>query len=121
MPEIPKGVKTPQDRKPKKVEEDLLGSSDFEIELHGIKLVIPADATDDFELLDDLSRLDNGDASRLPSLLRRLLPDIEDENGDTINQWSRAMDSIRDQNGRVTIESGATFVQEIFEAINPNS
>jgi hypothetical protein len=82
-------------------------------EVRGKTWVVPADALDDFELLDDLNALEQrADATRLPSVLRRLLGD----------QWRDAMDVLRDKDtGRVSVEAGAEFVMELMGALNPNS
>lgn len=100
----PKG---PQDRKPKAV----AAPDSYTIEVRGETLTIPADALDDFELLDDLALVEEGKGQRLPALLRRLLGD----------DYSRALDLIRDEgSGRVRLEDGATLVQDILAALNPN-
>ncbi|WP_139244803.1 DUF5361 domain-containing protein [Arthrobacter woluwensis] len=65
---IPEGVKKPQDRKPR-VNKD--GTKT--VTVHGQEYTIAADALDDFELLDDLDSLDEGEVQRLPRILRRLL------------------------------------------------
>lgn len=106
---VPPDVAAPQDHLPKK---DKTGG-DRTVTVRGQQWTIPADALNDFELLDDLSQVDvNGDVSRLPSLLRRLLGD----------QFRAAMNTCRDENtGRVTVESGADFTREVMEALNPNS
>jgi len=73
---------------------------------------IVADARDDFELLDDLSRLDDGDITRFPAILRRLL---------TPQDQRKAMDSLRGENGRVGVLEGTRFVYEILDGLSPNS
>lgn len=108
MSTVPAGAKKPADHKPKKVEgEDIVAT------IAGKDWTVPADALDDFELLDDLNALEQrDDGTRLPSILRRLLGE----------QWREAMDSIRDEaSGRVSIEAGGEFVKELMEALNPNS
>lgn len=123
MVEIPAGAKVPQDRKPKKEDvEDLIGG-DTIITVRGVDFTIPQEVRDDFELLDDLAQLDaREDATRLPSLLRRLLPDIDQgEDKPARNQWKTAMDLLRGENGRVTIEDGANFVWDIMKELDPNS
>lgn len=98
-------TKKPQDRKPK-------AGDSYTVEVRGETLTIPLDALDDFELLDDLDRLNEGETQRLPAVLRRLLGD----------DYGRALDLLRDEGtGRVSLESGSGLVSEIFEALNPNS
>ena len=107
MPDVPKNAKKPEDHKPKADKPKMI-----EVTVNGLDLTIDPDALDDFELLDDLNALDQDeDATRLPSLLRRLLGD----------QYRPAIDSLRGENGRVSVEAGMNFLQEVMEAINPNS
>lgn len=106
---LPDGVKVPQDRKPK-------GESrpqTLTAHVRGREWSVPADALDDFELLDDLNALEQrGDVTRLPSVLRRLLGD----------QWRDAMEALRDEStGRVTVEAGSELVMDVMGALNPNS
>ena len=106
---VPDNVKNPQDHKAKATPApEVLTAT-----VRGVEWSVPADALDDFELLDDLNALDQkGDATRLPAVLRRLLGD----------QWRDAMDVLRDEGtGRVSVEAGAEFVMELMGALNPNS
>jgi hypothetical protein len=83
------------------------------VTVRGVEYVIPEDARDDFELLDDLGRADEGDTSRFPSILRRLLGPA---------QTRVALDSLRDsETGRVSVEAGTDFVLDLFRALNPSS
>ena len=108
MTDIPAGAKKPQDRKPKAEDAPTVTT----VAVRGIDVTVPADALDDFELLDDLHELENGNATRLPAVLRRLVGD----------QWQAVMDVARDpETGRVSIESGAEVVREIMEGLAPNS
>ena len=108
MPDVPKGAKTPEDRKPKTAPKSDVKTATA----GGREWEVPAGALDDFELLDDLGQIEQGNPARLPSVLRRLIGD----------QWSEAMDSIRDKDtGRVGVEAGAVFVREIMESLDPNS
>ena len=103
---VPAGAKKPQDRKPKKGEP-------LQITVRGTVFEVAEDALDDFELLDDLSRLEDGEGQKLPSVLRRLIG---------AEQFRTAMDLARDkESGRVSTEAGAELVQEILEAVAPNS
>ena len=109
MKAVPKGAKVPEDRKPKaEPKPETLTAT-----IKGRDWSVPADALDDFELLDDLNALEQkGDVTRLPSVLRRLLGD----------QWRDAMDAMRDEStGRVTVEAGSEFVMSLMGALNPNS
>ena len=109
----PKGAKKPADRKPKVI----VPGPDAE-DTPGVRVVtvgdthwtIPEDALDDFELLDDLGALEDGNAARLPRIMRRLLGD----------DYKKALDVIRDESGVVRIEPAAEFIQELLGGLNPN-
>lgn len=105
---IPDGVKVPEDHKAKQQ------SGVRTVEVRGQQWEIQEDVLDDFELLDDLNALDQrDDATRMPSVLRRLLGDA---------QWKRAMDLLRDPDTkRVGMQDGGEFVMELMGALNPNS
>ena len=106
---VPDGAKVPQDRKPK----DEPKPETLTAYVRGREWSVPADALDDFELLDDLNALEQkGDATRLPAVLRRLLGE----------QWRDAMDVMRNtETGRVSVEAGSEFVMDLMGALNPNS
>lgn len=106
MTEIPAGAKKPADRKSKD------DGGPLEVVVRGATITVPREALDDFELLDDMSQLEDGNPQRMPALLRRLVGD----------QWKTVLDLARDEDtGRVSIEAGALLVQEIMEGISPNS
>lgn len=97
--------KQPQDHKPK-------ADAPRTVTVRGETFTIPADALDDFELLGDLGRIQEGEAALLPNVLRRLVGD---------DGYRRAMDALRGENGRVSVSDGAEFVGEILTALDPNS
>lgn len=136
MPNIPAGAKTPQDHKPEaskpkveKVDIELPDGTDdngdpqtrtvpgrrvtMPVAIGGtIDVEVPDEALDDFEVLDDIRAVqDDNDASRLPSLLRRLVGD----------QYRDVLKALKGTNGRVTTEAGSTFVMDLFAALSPNS
>jgi hypothetical protein len=126
MPNPPAGATKPQDHQPKvdkpkveKVEIDLPDGFDDDdkpkfrkVTLRDVEVTVPDEALDDFEVLDDIRAVqDQNDASRLPSLLRRLVGD----------QYRAVLDQLRGANGRVTTSDGAQFVLDLFQALNPNS
>jgi len=83
------------------------------VAIRGIVVTVPDDALDDFEVLDDVRAVqDQDDASRLPSLLRRLVGD---------DDYRRVMTALRGDTGRVSVEAGSTFVLDLFGALNPSS
>lgn len=110
MVDVPKGAKKPQDHKPKA--EDA-GTGQV-VEVRGLQVTISAEALDDFELLDDLAQVEQKNAVRMPSLLRRLVGH---------EQWRDVIDLARDEStGRVSVEAGAELIREIFEELKaPNS
>lgn len=78
-----------------------------------LSVTVTNDALDDFELLDDLRAIDvDLNASRMPSLLRRLVQD----------DYRSVMDALRDwKSGRVRIEPAQSWLRDLMEALNPNS
>lgn len=125
----PTAAKAPQDHQPKtikpKVEkvETVLGEGDDARTVSARQVTMPVapdksvvvvvadEALDDFEVLDDIRAVqDQNDASRLPSLLRRLVGE----------QYRTVLDQLRGPNGRVSTSDGAQFVLDLFQALNPN-
>ena len=119
-------IKQPQDHLPK-VEKPKVESVEVEVgegdgartvpakrtTIQGITVTVTDEALDDFELLDDLHAIDvDKNASRFPSLLRRLIGD----------DYKAVMDGLRDKaTGRVKVMSGTKFIRELLGALNPNS
>lgn len=100
-------MKAPEDRRPKAEESD-----DLKVTCRGQEWTIAKDALDDWELMDDLGRADAGNPAFMASALRRLLGP---------QQTVAAMNLLRDKKtGRVSLESGGEFAQELFLALNPN-
>lgn len=99
--------KKPQDHKPKV--ETIDGVST--VTVRGISVSVSKDALDDFELLDDLSQLQEGNGSKLPAIARRLFGE----------QFKAVMDGLRGENGRVSLEAATEFIKETLEALAPNS
>lgn len=81
------------------------------VTLHGLTVSVANEALDDFELLDDLGRAEDGNSGRVPSMLRRLLGD----------DAPKVLEHFRGKNGRVPVSPVVEFIQDLFEAINPNS
>ena len=100
--------KKPQDRKPAKAAPDLR-----EFEVGALRLIVDAATLDDFELVDDLARIEDGEYLRAPSVLRRVLG---------TDQYKQAMDHLRDpETRRVSNQSAADFLGGVFKALSPNS
>lgn len=107
MTNVPANAKKPADHKAKAET-----GPDRTIKVRGVEFTVAADALDDFELLDDLSVMqEEEDGTRLPLILRRLLGD----------QRKKAMDAIRGESGRVSVEDAAEFVGELLGELDPNS
>lgn len=108
MPDVPKNAKKPEDHQPKSEPKPEV----IKVTVRGFDLTVPAEALDDFELMDDLYVLEQEeDPTRLPVILRRLIGD----------RYREVIVSLRGDNGRVSIADGSEFVGEVMEAINPNS
>lgn len=104
---VPDGVKKPQDRK-KKIEQPEVKT----VTLYGMNVTVDPDALDDFEMLDDIGELENGNAGRLPRILKRLVGD----------QYRPLLDAARDKDTRkVSIEAGGEMVEVLMGALDPNS
>lgn len=115
---LPPGAKQPADHKPKteKAAKPVVKQveSGKEITHRGFTVTVDDDALNDFELLGDMRRMDDTkDPSFFPQMLRRLLG--EDE-------FRIAMDGLRNPDtGRVSAQDGVQYVEDVFEAIAPNS
>lgn len=83
------------------------------VNVRGVDYTLEPGALDDFELLDDLNEVEvTNNAARMPSILRRLLGRPQSQ---------AALDTLRDPaTGRITVDAGAAFVNELWDAINPN-
>lgn len=82
------------------------------VTLRGITVGIEAEVFDDFELLDEISAVEEGRGNRLPALLRRFVGE---------EQFRAVLDGLRDEDtGRVPVESAAEFLGEVIQAVSPN-
>lgn len=101
MPEV---SKKPQDRLPKK---DALRS----ITVKGVDLVVDPKMFDDFEVVDSLFQLQNGNGLHAAGLLRKFAGE----------KFIDVMDALRDgENGRVPVDAAVGFLEELMDAVNPN-
>lgn len=129
---IPADAKQPADRKPKAEEvdpeqeemdaikamaatavvSDILDGDDvvgWSVELQGFTIEVPEEARDDFELSDDLRRMQDGkDLTYFPSVLRR----ISSEDG-----FRTAMNGLRNKKGRVTHDVAIRYVNAVLIAL----
>lgn len=95
------------------VKAEAAGAREVEVLVGGKKWKIELARLDDFELIEDLGRVDAGDMGRLPSALQRVL-------GPT--QYVAAKKALRDpETGRVSLEAGSKFFEDLWAALNPNS
>ena len=117
MAESKKAPKVPQDHKkkadgdatPKVTERD----GGWDVRYRGVDFRVEAAALNDFELMDTIAAVEDGQAHHLPGLLRGLIG----EDG-----YKAALGLLRDEEtGRVSLEQGAEFVWTLFGALNPNS
>lgn len=97
----------PADRKPKIETKDGIST----VTIKGITVKVEKDALDDFELLDDLAKMQDGDGARITSVAHRLFGD----------DFTAVMDGLRGDNGRVSVEAASTFISELLAAVAPNS
>lgn len=115
MPEIPEGAKVPQDRQ---APADPTMPTTVDVEIRGVALTLDLADLDDFELMTDIGRIDDGDVSRLGPALRRLVGP---------GKFVALMETCRDSDtNRVSLDSGSDLFMEIFSAIQdmasvPNS
>lgn len=81
------------------------------VSVQGVEVSISEDALDDFELLEDLAAMQDGDGSRLPAVFRRL----------TGEDYKRILEELRGDNGRVSVTAATEFITELFKAVAPNA
>lgn len=77
-----------------------------------LSVTVLDEALDDFELLDEMRALDEGNATKMPAVLRRMVGD----------DFATVMNSLRDpKTGRVTITAAREWIDRLLQALNPNS
>ena len=72
----------------------------------GFRYTLPPDALDDYELLENLCDIDNGDASKITGIARQLLGDAQIE---------ALKDHVRKENGRVPALKMIEEIIQIFK------
>lgn len=105
MPDVPAKAKKPADRKPKK-------AATHPVEVGDITIHVDSDALDDFELMEDVARMEDGEAHRAAGVLRRILGP---------EQFKLAMDALRNDAGRVSTEAALKLTKDVFASFSPNS
>lgn len=94
-------ARKPQDRKPKAVE--AAEPEAVTITVDGFSLIVDPETLDDFELLENVARVEDGDLSRLPQVLQRMFG---------AEQYAAVKEHLRNDAGRITTEAAATFFEE---------
>lgn len=74
----------------------------------GFEYEIDGESLDDYELLEDLCELDNGDTAKTTSVLNRLLGK---------EQKDRLKEHLRTENGRVPASKMMIEIGEIFNSV----
>jgi len=72
----------------------------------GFRYTLPPDTLDDYELLENLCDIDNGDASKITGAARQLLGDAQIE---------ALKDHVRKENGRVPASKMVEEITQIFK------
>lgn len=96
----------PEDHKPKVIRKDGVAT----MTIRGITVSVADSALDDFELMEELSRIDDGQGHRFGAVARRLFGD----------GYKQVMDGLRDESGRVPVEPAIVFIRDVMSALNPN-
>lgn len=84
-----------------------------DVTIDGITVTVAADVFDDFELVMDLSELNEGNPLKIAPVFTRLLGK---------DQTSTVLNALRDpKTGRVSVEKGTTFIVSLMKELAPNS
>lgn len=109
----PVAAREPQDRQPKappKAKATRLPDGGFVVIHKGVSVQIPAEAFNDWELLEDVA----GDGTKMPSVLRRLVG----------ADYDAVKETCRDPGtGRVLADGPGSITEwltAVFEAVNPS-
>lgn len=108
----PPAPRKPQDRKPKAadVEEYDALTEPREITVDGITFTARLNITTDFEFMEGVADIDNGEYQHLPAVLRRLVGDPE--------AYRRVKEHLRDENGRIDMEPASEFFGKAMDALS---
>lgn len=74
------------------------------VEIDGIKVALDKDALDDIELIDWMDEVADGNALKVPKILKRILGD----------QYKRVYDELRNERGVVTATKAADFFTKMM-------
>lgn len=82
------------------------------VTVRDIDLTIDLDVLDDFELLDMMASLEDGNALQAPRILRRIIGP----------EYQNVMRALRDpETGRIAGDVAVEFIRDLFAELNPNS
>lgn len=106
MPEIPEGAKVPEDHK---APTDPTLPAKIALTVRGVDVKVDPADLDDFELMTDIGRMDDGDISRLGVALRRIVGP---------QTYVALMETCRDEKtGKVSLDDGTAMFMDIFKAM----
>lgn len=102
---MPTAKKTPQDHKPKTTETKT-------VTVQNIEITIDPSVLDDMRLLHLMNKAQKGDAMAMDDVTATILAD----------QYDTVLDALTDEKTRrVSTETFAAFISELFEKLAPNS
>jgi hypothetical protein len=81
------------------------------ITVAGVQLTVDPTVFDDFELLESLAEIEQGDVLALPTVFRAVVGD----------QAQELLDTIRDERGRVTATAATKALVQIMSALAPKA
>ncbi|NKG21111.1 hypothetical protein [Paeniglutamicibacter terrestris] len=94
--------KAPQDRKPKQDE----APAQVTITVDGFEVTLDADKLDDYDLMENIARVDDGERERVVLVLRSMLgPDVHEE----------VKAKFRGDDGRIRVEPMIMFFYEVMK------
>lgn len=82
-----------------------------EVTVRGLTLSVDPDTFDDFELLEEIAAVADGDALRVVPLAKRVFG----------SDYARVLDHLRTQSGRVPATSVVAFLTDLMGKVSPNS
>lgn len=74
----------------------------------GIEVTVDANAFDDFDMIEDIGKLQGGDIFALPRIVKKLFAD----------EWPRIREHLSDKNGKLTATRATEFFGAVIEAAN---
>lgn len=102
-------AKKPQDHKPKAAPEEDRRTRIRKIEVDGVKLDATIEFMYDFEFVEAMADVDEGQLQMVPRMLKQAINDR--------SAYQRVKEHLRDENGRIDLARGAEFFHEFMEAV----